>query len=153
MSTHWGIHCNTCNTGYVDFVQGNHREDDFEEMIANRGLIVDVAKMGRRVSASNLCMAGLTIGPLDVPVDLDFFLQHENCDLAVVNEYGDYNRECGAWLFCDKCNEWARCDARASVDPGRHRHYSTHTKDLCVHFLTDGPKWPWWLADLARETL
>ena len=134
MSTYWGIRCKTCGISHIDHNKGNHQEDAFEEMVSQRRLICAIYRLAQRAGGD----VSLTFGSIDIPVDFAFFLEHEGHELAVVNEYEQYNRLCGHLFMCAKCGEGKCCTARVSVDPARHRHYhSPPPGEYVVHYKGD----------------
>lgn len=119
MSTDWGIGCRTCAAAGV--VREGHftgEWDNCRDIDALRKLI----DARSHVVATSDALGGLVRfswsewATGDANGIVQFFRDHINHDLAPMNEYGQFDDDCGKRVDCPTCGTSHRCRRRREHD-------------------------------------
>lgn len=105
MSTHWDIYCRDCGVGAGFSV--NHGEAQLRELFRNQetwsrlSVRCDLSDIEMRLSGDERC--GMSGWP-------KFANNHSGHDVALRNEYGVFDNECGAPVRCPSCPCYEPCN-------------------------------------------
>lgn len=105
MSTHWDIHCRTCDEGAGFSI--NHGEKQLHELLIHQETWAEFAEC---VEASDieLRLLGDEGGALcSWPA---FAKKHLKHNVTLRNEYGVFNGECGRSVRCQHCSAHHSCN-------------------------------------------
>ncbi len=121
MSTHWDVHCRTCNSDLgLDL---NHQEQLMLALCRTAPWLASMASSlayVREALAAQVSWHSPYIA-LDERLHLDvaWFKRHEGHDLVPKNEYGQCSDECGERYACTSCGSFEACKLKLGHD-GAH---------------------------------
>jgi len=110
MSTHWDVHCRTCDKGLG--LHLNHEEGTMRWLIANRETLAAFAenvKPNSEPGSWRDLMLSMGAGWSAPSIDPKWFLEHRGHDLAPRDEYGGFSGQCGEYPACSGCGSRQRC--------------------------------------------
>jgi hypothetical protein len=106
MSQYWDVYCLTCQKKH-GFQYANHRSTEMQELCINAPQIRDWAVHTKALNALgcvDVCATYIGAGDGGSGhLDLDFFIEHGDHELAPRNEYGGFMEECGQRFTCGGC--------------------------------------------------
>lgn len=102
MSCDWHVYCRTCSDQHY-FSDANHRVDFMRELVKHSRAIAGLAEL------MNDAGGEITFDTSWGPIRPEWFAQHVDHDLTVIDEYGVIDDGCREHAKCGSCGTHHRC--------------------------------------------
>lgn len=99
MSCSYHIKCLDCDDE-LRFDNTNHKDDEMRVLIANAGLVADLAPVVRALGG---WPAALTLGQNYGEIDTEWFAKHRGHRMQPIDEYGQLDDQCHERVQCASC--------------------------------------------------